>query len=386
MDENEKIMCADCGEAIEGICINRADGRSICLECAGSYSRCAYCGKYYYTDSMTAVKEGGSVCDQCLQSYTVCDDCGTYYLYGHTDGNQSLCRDCYDANYYTCRSCGYIYHNDEYGQDGLCAECAEEAESRPLRQYHSNPSICFHGKKGPFYGMELETDGYGDNQENASERLYNESEENYWLSHDSSLDSGGIEIVFQPRSIGSWLSYRDTLNTLRKTILEQGGRSYDANTCGVHIHRSRDDLTDLGVARLITAFIKLRYYIEKIAQRRNDEWASFDFLERQTEEGNCKLVYKSMKEGKYDIARHVALNLTNQKTIEFRIFKGTLAVDTLYGYLLFAHLITEWCKQARIVNLITHPKERLWSEFKEYLGTEGKAGKQLLAYIQRRVG
>lgn len=342
---------------------------------------CAVCGaRIKEGDPYITDYEGDLICERCARDYRQCDVCGEWYpahqVYEGTN-SFTICQNCWvNGDYFQCESCGRILYIDEYAEDGLCRDCYHPA----IRSYHDRPELVFHGD-APFYGIELETDRYRE-PEYAAEmvRDIDPTESDFWLSRDGSLDSG-FEIDFQPRSFDSWQEYFPHFAGLCQTIRELGGRSFDTDTCGIHIHRSREDLTDLTVTKLVTLFIRMRYYIERIAQRNSCSWASFDFLEQQVK-GDCKLVYKTYKAGGFTLNRYVAINFQNRHTVEFRIFKGTLAVQTIYNYLSFVHHIVKFAKVQEILHVLNAPASQLWEEFVEYVKEEDK---KLVEYIQRRI-
>ena len=417
IEEKEEVKCERCGGMFPADEMTEHGGDMVCADCAAGYTTCTYCGAVCHEDDMTQTSEDGYVCDSCLDEYyRACDDCGELFMDDEltttgdgrsvcnsclsdymrcascgefftrddmrgTATGDYICDNCYDEYYGTCEECGYVYRITDLDRNGYCHDCA--SNNIGLHDYHHGGEVIFHGKKeGPHYGMELEADKFEDQYNSAEELADPNSERDYCMEHDGSLDDG-IEFIFQPRTMPSWDKYFPKLVALTQSIKDEGGRSFNTETCSVHIHRSRVDLTDMAITKLITAFIKLRSQLERAAQRRSKQWASFDFLENSVE-GNCKLVYKTFKKGWYRSNRYVALNLTHPGTIEFRIFKGTLAPDTIRAYLMLVHYITEWAKREPILRMVQGTGTELWADFNEYLAEYGKETKILRDYLAKK--
>jgi len=330
----------------------------------------------------------------CLSNYFYhceqCDECDKRTLHSdesvYLDSEEvTLCRDCYEDHGSSCANCGcvgytdnMVYLNDAY----YCQSCAEELPPERMHDYNYRPYFHFYGgEHGPYYGLELETDNYNDRVRACDDLAENDrKEENYYLKEDGSLDNG-IEIVFHPRTLKSWMEYAGNLKDVIKIVKRNGGTSYDAGTCGAHIHRSNGDLGPVAVTKLITAFIRLKPYLERIAQRHDNNYCNFYLLEQEGGQG-CKLVYKKVVSGILK-ANRGAINISNDQTVEYRIYKGSLVLDTLLAYLIFTDKFSSWCKKVPIMGLYKKTTEQLWHLFKATL-TEGKESKLLLKYITEK--
>ena len=89
--------------------------------------------------------EPAHVCEDCADghnAFVTCDDCGK--IIPEDDGlttahGDTICQDCYCANYFTCDDCGEIYPDDEAvcvnrgfpnGESWVCEDCAERSYYR----------------------------------------------------------------------------------------------------------------------------------------------------------------------------------------------------------------------------------------------------------------
>jgi len=97
-------------------------------------------------------------------------------------------------------------------------------------------------------------------------------------------------------------------------------------------------------------FLKLFYenagFIMAISQRRQQalkEWASLE-----NDDGST-LVYKAAN--KHGYARHTAVNLTNEKTVEIRIFRGNLSEQGFWKNIEFLHAAFHFTDAESVQNI-----------------------------------
>ena len=77
----EKIICADCNEEIEGVGYTLKDGRVVCEDCIDNYVFCEECEKYVTEDEFEEV-DGQYICTDCLEEddkFFKCSDCGDWH-------------------------------------------------------------------------------------------------------------------------------------------------------------------------------------------------------------------------------------------------------------------------------------------------------------------
>jgi len=210
----EKIYCSHCGEFIEDDDYDVIYGEPICQECVDRYT---------------------TVCDRCEQ--IVWDD-DVY-----SDESTCLCGHCYD-NYYTrCEECDCIVHNDdayEYDDGYFCHECYQNIrKNAAIHEYGYKPTPIFYGDSNRYFGVELEIDGAGKDDDYAEELLdiANGSDEHIYIKTDGSLEDG-MEIVTHPMS----LEYHKDFcwNEIMKKAVYFGYRSHQTSTCGLHVHVNRN--------------------------------------------------------------------------------------------------------------------------------------------------
>jgi hypothetical protein len=115
-----------------------------------------------------------------------------------------------------------------------------------------------------------------------------------------------------------------------------GYRSHQTSTCGLHIHVSReafgetDDEQDRAIARIL--YFVERHWEELLkfsrrTPRQLERWAArYGYKDRPKE------ILDYAKKG-YGAGRYTCVNLQNDATIEFRIFRGTLKLNTFIATL-----------------------------------------------------
>ncbi|MDE6833436.1 MAG: amidoligase family protein [Ruminococcus sp.] len=348
--EEEKIYCIHCGEVIEGDDYDTIYGEPICQDCVDDYT---------------------VVCDRCDEIIWDCDS--------YSDGNTCLCGHCYD-NYYTrCDECDTIIHNDdtyEYDDCYYCHDCYQDIRRKDsIHEYSYKPEPIFYGDSNRYFGVELEIDGAGKDEDYAEEILdiANEDDEHIYIKSDGSLEDG-MEIVTHPMS----LEYHKDFcwDRVMKKAVYLGYRSHQTSTCGLHIHVNRNsfgldrDEQDEVVSRIL--YFVEHHWNEMLKFSRRSEYAMNRWAARYGYENSPKAI---MDKAKKSYGRYVAVNLCNRHTIEFRLFRGTLKHNTLIATL---ELVNKICELAVLMDDDGISKIS-WSEF-----VAGIKEPELIQYLKER--
>ena len=163
--------------------------------------------------------------------------------------------------------------------------------------------------------------------------IVNQSKTLAYCKHDGSLDDG-FEIVTHPMSLDCQLHEMPWAEVLDKAI-GMGYLSHQTGTCGLHVHVSRKafgdtlDAQDNAIARVL--FFVERHWAELLrfsrrTQRQLEQWAArYGYRDRPGE------MLEHVKKGRG--SRYTCVNLTNADTIEFRMLRGTLKLNTLIAAL-----------------------------------------------------
>ena len=228
-----------------------------------------------------------------------------------------------------------------------------------------------------YLGVELEVDK-GENRNYVSKTLY-ESFEDIYMKYDGSLSASGFEIVSNPATLDYHMSELgwDKIMDICKL---NDYRSHDTSTCGLHVHLSRaflgDDETeqDLNIAKLIILFDRWwEKYIIPFSRRdiySIERWADKPSVDCVNTDSESQVIdkVKYYKAG----GRYKAINLSNENTIEFRLFRGTLNFNTFIASLQFVVTVTSFAKSVKLKDIFTTSWDDVFScteypQLKEYL-------------------
>lgn len=330
-----------------------------------NFYECEQCGEWINTefDSDIVETEDYIFCSSdCAYDYGYeqCDDCGTWVYrnsYGFTthDG-RFICEECYENYYFTCQCCDEIYHTDDScyvdeEDEYICYNCYNQSLERKRRvcNYHYYKGNYWKEKKYNenthvnLFGIELEVENKKQlitNNEVVEKICDIDKEEVFVFENDSSLNSG-FEIISNPCSLNYWYSKENELKEIFEKLSNSGFSSHDTTTCGLHIHFSRDYVDSEIIGRILYLFEKFKNNLVMFSRRKIDSlnrWASFmnvDFKE---------LSLDYVKSNQDDCNRYKAVNLTNNKTIEIRIFKGTLKFESFMACIELVNNIVEMAK------------------------------------------
>jgi len=348
---------------------------------------CMECGKNLVGESVIEF-EGNTYCEDCFERLTVVCDCCERRIWRDSAEGDSLtvlCRHCYEYEYTHCERCGCLIHNDDayYEDDSdypYCRECYEKIISNPIKNYGYKPTPIFYGEGNIFYGIELEIDKGGENSENAQLFLdyMNKAVEHMYIKRDGSI-SDGMEWVFHPMTLEYALN-SVAFSELFEKAVSLHYRSHQTQTCGLHIHVNRsafgktyEEQEDV-IARIV--FFVENHWNELLKFSRRSEYAINRWASRYGISENTQETYQKAKSK--HLGRYTAVNIEtyDYKTIEFRLFRGTLRYKTFIATL---QLVDEICHTCTYLN--DEELEGLsWSSF--VLGIKDKP--ELIEYLKSK--
>lgn len=272
----------------------------------------------------------------------LCKECGmpikessSYNIEG-----KYICEDCFEEKYSICDRCGKIFKIEENNKDSLCPSCAKREYVLPYHRYA--PEINFYGNNYnnsvPYLGVELEVDEGGESDRTVKQlmKIVNSSDRIFaYCMHDGSLHEG-FEIITQPATLKYHTSIKGMYEQAFKFLLKKGYLSHDTATCGIHVHFNRDfysENEELYITRLLYLVDKFWDEIVKFSRRNQRR---IDRYSKKVDVNIHDYYKRSNKSGDHDY-HYYAVNLANQNTIEFRMFKGSLNIDTFMATLQFVH-------------------------------------------------
>lgn len=285
--------------------------------------------------------------------FSTCDDCNDTVWHDDTIGTNdgSVCQSCYENGYFSCQGCGDVLSNDEYAEEGYCTGCHESDDDdddsgiiKPYSDKSANHLGLFgDAKDGIYYGVEIEVEcPNGDREEHAETVQAALGEDFAVLKEDGSL-STGFEIVTAPATVQEHAERFKDLMTSGKT---RGLKSWDTSTCGMHVHASRKPLSDLAIGKILVFMNDPanQALVHQVAGRSDTRWCKV--CEKKVSDAHPKLRYNGSNGDRY-----TAVNITGNKTIEFRIFKGTLKYESFLKNLEFVRSVITFCRNAGIQEL-----------------------------------
>ena len=305
---------------------------------------CDSCGQALPRDQLKNF-DGQLLCPECMERSTVlCNNCGTRIWKDENAGTEDepLCQHCYDRYYVTCVRCGHIMYEDDAcyepgdSDSPYCESCYEARHHAYIHDYYYKPVPVFYGTGPRYFGVELEIDEAGESDSAAAQilRVGNHSgNEHIYCKHDGSLEDG-FEIVSHPMSLDYHLHSMPWAEVLAKAR-ELGYTSHQARTCGLHVHLSREAFgssemqQDACIARILYFFEKHWEELLKFSRRtprQLERWAA-----RYGYKEHPKDILSHAKDSRSN--RYTCVNLTNVDTVELRVFRGTLKLNTFIATL-----------------------------------------------------
>ena len=388
-----KFECEKCGEKVTKTYEAYDDGSIIhvCAECLDGYTECACCNTFHHTDVMSQTTDEDYICPDCRieHYYTCCDSCHKYgrdtcihnvgtrhicqdcidnhyvccvmctqYVHGNdaisTCSGLPICQSCYEDDYFTCARCDEVLHNDYYDCDGFCTACNDSAYDDNIRTYSANAygilGTRFMARTGINSGIELECTCPESCLSETAENVLSTLGESYViLKEDSSIRPCGFEIVTAPTSMEHvYKRFNRFFDNLPKNLA-----SWKTGTCGMHIHVERKNLSTLDIGKMLV-FINdptNETLIKTIAGRYKNSYAHIE-KKKITDVKACQ--------------RREALNLQNENTIEFRIFRGTLNRLHFFANFEFVHCLVAYVKHTSMRDISAN-------NFIEYLKKDRKS-------------
>ena len=344
---------------------------------------CESCGNVIETDDYEEFN-GQIVCSDCMEEHTtICDCCGEriWNEDAYSDEYTSVCSYCYDRYYTRCYGCECLLHDDNayhLNDECYCQDCYEEERSKfsYIHDYGYKPEPIFYGDSNRYFGVELEIDEAGRDNNYVEELIdiANMREEHIYIKSDGSLYDG-MEIVSHPMTLEYHMNNFCWEDIMHHAVF-LGYRSHQTSTCGLHIHVNRDSFSDSyeiqeEVISRILYFVE-QHWNEMLKFSRRTEYNMNRWAARYGYENSPKAI---LDKAKKNCGRYVAVNLCNYHTIEFRLFRGTLKYNTLIATL---ELVNRICEVACLTTDEGIAKLS-WSEF-----VAGIKEPELIQYLKER--
>ena len=284
----------------------RVFGYVTCDRCFNTYCKwCAFCDEGFHVNSMRQAR-------------------------GRDNQRILYCIECFDEHCYQCEHCGSANAGSQ------CHRC-----DIGVTYYSAKPTYDPVGQGPIWYGIELEVEvkggerdeEYGERNpyvDEVAQRCKPLFPKNYCIMKEDSSLEGGFEICTRPASV----EYHK--NAFEKFLKRppKDLRSWNGGTCGIHVHISRAPLTELQIGKMLVFIHDFTEFTQRIAQRISP-FGDFSAKKKITD----ARYHGEARDGQ---ARHEALNLTNNSTVELRIFRGTLNRETFWKCIEFTEALVHF--------------------------------------------
>ena len=293
-------------------------------------------------------------------SMPTCDCCGKKITNPIRVGDKKYCRKCYNDMFVQCSRCGSneLRENATETRDGgyLCKDCGKYHFITAYHHYY--PKVKFfgnnHSNTVPYLGFELEVDEGGESDRNCTKLMkdINKPDEIFaYCSHDGSL-SDGFEIITQPASMEYHNSIKDVYAKSFSNLKKIGYMSHDTTTCGFHVHFNRSyygENEKACIRKLL--FMTEKFWNELVLFARRPEHRMERYAKKIEPMEITDYMRRADKSGSHEF-HYYAINLANYDTIEFRMFRGSLNVNTVIATLQLVN------------NMVVASKEKTLEEIK----------------------
>jgi len=308
-------------------------------------------------------------------SYSECDDC-------------YRCENCYSEHYCNCNSC-----NPELNKS--LSDHARDLRNNgysAILDYHPKIDLEFYANdcdlsSNPYYGLELEFEANSDKRQvrsildDACGIVGKLLVDHAFITRDGSLRDGA-EIVFCPHKKNALKELN--LYKLLKELKKCDVTIHDTERCGFHIHitkiawfkegktkysiLNRDLLLIDNASIFQHVFNKFEPFIKLFSKRKQHQIDS----------------YCSFENGNYE--RYLAVNLTNPRTVEIRIWNGTLNFERLRANFLFTECFLDFCREHSSYFLIKSSYGKLLESFNYYLSINKSRYSHLVKFLNAEYG
>ena len=272
--------------------------------------------------------------------------------------------DDYDDENPSCRYCdrndsSVTTHEDTWGHNIYLCERCERNGNHLIHDYTYEPELTFYEtikdkRTELFYGIELEVEVLPDFR---IPDVIRKLPDFTYVKSDSSIRRG-FEIVTHPATYNWLLEHIDDWNNILD-IRNYGCRSYNTQTCGMHIHMSEAAFGRHHLYKYLYFMYNPvnKTAITQISQREDyllDRWSGFN---------NDLRMIKAKAITRAEVGdRHTAVGLGRMNTVELRIFRGTLNPVGFWKNIEFAHALYNFTKDNGL-------KSMIWIMFIEYVKT-----------------
>ena len=325
----------------------------VCSDCMLS---CEHCDNIGMDNDDWYHVSGERWCEACHeQDSHYCDRCEEYinirrYSYARV-GDDTWCEGCLEYSASFCEDCDEYYDSEE-----SCYTCDGGFTNELVQDYRYKPDPEFHGidKQGLYMGFELEMELNNINgseyaQAVESTRVLSDTRTAY-LKHDGSINGRGFELVTHPHTLYAYEHAKDLWDTIEQLRDKYKARSWDTNSCGLHVHVSRNAFKS---GAHIHRFIRMIYQnpaeMSKLGGRKGSRYATFADVYQHDEYGIPRFTVKhKVQRNGWSTERYSAVNTNNEHTLELRFFRGNMKREGIMSALELTHAAVEYTRDLSV--------------------------------------
>lgn len=349
---------------------------------------CIACSAEYDDDVMLHTESGDRVCEDCSRWCEHCETMGTVDDNWNTVSDELWCEGCWESDSTYCERCNETYNGNHVGsvyiasvEERWCDDCCGSAatycdscdeyytddedncpscigSNKLIHNYSYKPNPVFHGKdpNGLYMGFELEMSfGHpdGDDYNEAAGKVLPLQQGNVcYLKTDASIQDMGFELVTHPHTLNAYENATPLWNYIEDLRANYHARSWDTESCGLHVHVSRDAFkSGAHTHRFLTLIYKNPKEMMKLAGRKNSRYAQFSDVYQPDEWGIPRFNLRNKIHGKHYTERYSAVNTQNDYTLELRFFRGTMAKAGIMSALELTHAATEYTRNLSLADV-----------------------------------
>ena len=188
-----------------------------------------------------------------------------------------------------------------------------------------------------------------------SEIINSDEEQFLYYKRDGSLDNG-IEVVSMPFSLDWIKENKSKIEEVLHYMAENGFQSHDPGTCGLHFHINKkyfgntSEEVENNIDKLIVFTEYYKQKLIKFSRRNCFDYCHFLGDKRYLSDEERLNVLKIKKE-KFNVDRYMVINIENNKTVEFRLIRGTLNFNTFMASVEFIFSLAKVIKNNKITDI-----------------------------------
>jgi len=350
--------------------------------------QCVVCDGQYEEDDLSTNDDGDWICSDCIRTCERCERIGSHQDDWYVVDDYSWCEGCWEDHSWTCRRCDYCYDGDRIGYNTVfgnswredwcehcisdnahycdncdeyttddhegCARCGENEDSSGIiHNYSHKPNPIFHGTNDSnlYMGFELEMELNNTNDFRGAVSLVKPLEEAdvCYLKSDGSISGQGFELVTHPHTLYAYEQANDLWNYIERLRTEFNARSWDTDSCGLHVHVSRSAFkSGAHTHRFLSLIYRNPKEMMKLAGRKNSRFARFDDVYKPDDWGIPQMNLRDKVHAGFRTERYSAVNTNNDYTLELRFFRGNMKREGVMTALELCHASVEYTRDLSI--------------------------------------